>query len=275
MDAVLMLGLVILSVIAGLIGSIFGLGGGIIIVPVLTILYDMDAKAAAAVSLVAIIAISSTTASSLVKNRVANVRVGLRLEIGAAAGAIAGAVIALYMQSWLIAICFAAVLIYSAVYMILRPERIIANDPSDKENDYVYHDTRTGDDIGYSVRNLRTGTVGFVAAGITSALSGVGGGTIKIPIMNVHMHMPVKAATATSSFVIGITALSGAAVYLLNGVLDEHIQTAAAVVIGAIAGSLIGLRILPKINASSMRRYFSILLLFLASVMILNAGGFL
>jgi uncharacterized membrane protein YfcA len=275
MDAVLMLGLVLLSVIAGLIGSLFGLGGGIMIVPVLTILYDMDTKAAAAVSLVAIIAISSTTASSLVKDRVANVRIGLRLEIGAAAGAIAGAVIALYMQSWIIAICFAAVLIYSAVYMFLRPERIITPARSDEGDDHVYHDSKTGEDVGYSVRNLRTGTLGFVAAGITSALSGVGGGTIKIPIMNVHMHMPMKAATATSSFVIGITALSGAAVYLLNGVLDEHIQTAAIVVIGAFAGSLTGLKLLPKVNASSMRRYFSILLIFLASVMILNTGGFL
>jgi uncharacterized membrane protein YfcA len=274
MDAAMILGLILLSVIAGLIGSIFGLGGGVIIVPVLTILYDMDMKAAAAVSLVAIIAISSTTASSLVRNRVANVRVGLRLEIGAAAGAVAGAVIALYMQSWVLAVCFAAVLVYSAVYMFLRPERPVAPDPSEN-NEYVYHDMRTGEDIGYGVRNMRTGTIGFIAAGISSALSGIGGGTIKIPVMNVHMHMPMKAATATSSFLIGITALSGAAVYLLSGVLDAHVQTAAIVVIGAFAGSLIGLRILPRINASSMRRYFSVLLVFLASVMILNAGGIL
>jgi uncharacterized membrane protein YfcA len=275
MDAVLMLGLFLLSVAAGLIGSVFGLGGGIIIVPVLTILYGMDVKAAAAVSLVAIIAISSVTASSLVRNRAANVRVGLRLEIGAAAGAIVGAAIALYMESWLIAICFAGVLIYSAAYMFLRPERTISPDLSEKEEHHVYHDTKTGEDVKYTVHNMRAGTMGFIAAGITSALSGVGGGTIKVPIMNVHMHMPIKAATATSSFVIGITALSGAAVYLLNGVLDAHMQTVAVVVMGAIVGSLAGLRILPKINASSMRRYFSVILMVLASLMILNAGGFL
>jgi len=112
-----------------------------------------------------------------------------------------------------------------------------------------------------------------MAAGITSALSGVGGGTIKIPVMNVHMRIPMKVATATSSYVIGITAFSGAVVYLLSGVLD--IETAAFVTIGAFVGSFMGLKILPRINAYSMRRYFSVLLLFLASVMLLRVGGVL
>jgi hypothetical protein len=155
--------------------------------------------------------------------------------------------------------------------MLIRPERITACD--DAENEFVFQDPKTGENVGYNVRNVGTGMLGFAAAGITSAMSGVGGGTIKIPVMNVHMHMPMKAATATSSYVIGITAFSGAAVYLLGGVLDVY--TAAVVILGAFAGSLIGLKMLPKIDTGSLRKYFSLLLLFLASVMILNTGGFL
>ncbi|MDR2866584.1 MAG: sulfite exporter TauE/SafE family protein [Methanomassiliicoccaceae archaeon] len=273
MDPLMIAGLIVLSFIAGLIGSLFGLGGGIIIVPVLTILYDMDAKAAMAVSLVAIVAISTTSASSLVRDNVSNVRVGLRLEVGSAAGAVIGAVIALHLQSWVLVICFAAVLMYSSFYMFLRPEKVVPPGRERTEDDFFYRDTKTGEDVAYTVNNYATGTLGFVAAGITSAMSGVGGGTIKIPVMNAHMHMPMKAATATSSYVIGITAFSGAAVYFLNGVLDPYIQTAAIVVIGAFAGAMIGLRLLRRINASSMRRYFSVLLLFIASVMLMSAGG--
>ena len=273
MDPILILGLIILSMAAGMIGAIFGLGGGIIIVPVLTVLYGMPAVDAVAVSLVAIVAISTTGAASVVRNGTANVRIGLRLEVAAAAGAAVGAVIALYVQSWVLALCFAIVIIYSAVYMFIRPERPAAHESSSEEDRFVYHDAKTDEDVQYGVQNIGTGMLGFAAAGITSALSGVGGGAIKVPIMNVNMHMPMKVATATSSYVIGITAFTGAAVYLLSGVLDVY--TASVVIVGAFIGSLIGTKILPMLNAGAMRRYFSVLLIFLAAVMLLHAGGIL
>jgi len=273
MDPILILGLIILSMAAGIIGSIFGLGGGIIIVPVLTVLYGMEAVDAVAVSLVAIVAISTTGAASVVRNGTANVRVGLRLEVAAAAGAVVGAIVAMYLQSWMLALCFAAVLIYSAVYMFVRPERPVSQDGSMTFEEFTYHDPKTEEDVRYGAQNIGTGALGFAAAGVASALSGVGGGAIKVPVMNVHMGMPMKASTATSSYVIGITAFSGAAVYLLSGILDVY--TASVVIVGAFIGSLIGLKILPMLNAGAMRRYFSVLLIFLASVMLLNAGGIL
>jgi uncharacterized membrane protein YfcA len=233
----------------------------------------MPTAEAAAISLVAIVAISSTSAASLIKEKITNVRIGLVLEVSAAGGAVIGAIIALYVESWVLAVCFACVLIYSAIYMLMRPERVVPHDPSNTERNYVYHDAKTDEDVEYHVKNVGTGAIGFALAGITSALSGVGGGTIKIPVMNVHMQIPMKAATATSSYVIGITAFSGAAVYLLTGVLD--IETAAFVTIGAFVGALMGLKLLTKFNTGSLRRYFSILLLFLAAVMILNVGGLL
>jgi hypothetical protein len=273
MDPILILGLLILSLVAGLIGSIFGLGGGIIIVPVLTILYKMPAVDAVAVSLVAIVAISTVGASSVVKNGTANVRVGLRLEVAAAAGAAVGAVVAMYVQSWVLALCFAAVMIYSAVYMFMKPERLVSHECSLTDDKFVYHDPKTDEDVQYSVQNIGTGMLGFAAAGITSALAGVGGGVIKIPVMNAHMCMPMKTATATSSYVIGITAFTGAAVYLLSGILDVY--TASVVIVGAFVGSMMGLKILPMLDAGAMRRYFSVLLIFLAAVMLLHAGGVL
>ena len=270
----MMLGLIVLSMTAGLIGSLFGLGGGVIVVPVLTILYDMPAHDAIAISLVAIVAISAAGSATLVKERVANVRLGLRMEMGAAAGAVIGAVIALYLNSSLLSLAFAFVMIYSAVYMLMRPEKKVSDDDlSESDGVFVYHDPRTGEDIRYRVRNQRTGMLGFFAAGITSPLSGVGGGAIKVPIMNIHMNVPMKVATATSSFVIGITAFTGAAVYFLSGVLD--VQTAAVVIVGAFVGSRMGVAILPKIDTASLRRYFSVVLIFLAAVMFLKAGGLL
>jgi uncharacterized membrane protein YfcA len=274
MDPVLLIGLIVLAMVAGLIGSVFGLGGGIIVVPVLTILYGFGVHDAVAVSLVAIASISSSSASSLIRKGAVNVRIGLRLEVAAAAGAAVGALIAvIFAESWMLALCFAAVLIYSAAYMFSRPERVISPGSDVDDHDNVYRDPKTGEEIAYCVRNMRTGMIGFAAAGISSALTGVGGGTIKIPVMNVHMHMPMKVATATSSYVIGITAFSGAAVYMLSGAVD--ILTASIVVFGAFIGTRIGLWILSGIDASSLRRYFSIVLIFLASVMILNTGGIL
>ncbi|MCL1904921.1 MAG: sulfite exporter TauE/SafE family protein [Methanomassiliicoccaceae archaeon] len=267
MEPIMIVGLVLLSLAAGIIGSVFGLGGGIIVVPVLTILYDMPTHDAVAISLVAIVAISASGASSLVKNRSTNVRLGLVMEIAAAAGAVIGAVIALYLQSWVLTLSFAFVMVYSALYMFARPERVTSDG---RDGTFAYQDPKAGE-VRYEVKNIRTGMLGFFAAGITSPLSGVGGGAIKVPIMNVHMNIPMKVATATSSFVIGITAFAGAAVYLLGGVIE--MQTAAIVIVGAFCGSRIGIRILPKIDPASLRRYFSVLLIFLAAIMFLRAGG--
>lgn len=275
MDVVLVIVLILLSMAAGQIGSVFGLGGGVIVVPVLTILFDIPMHEAVAVSLVAIVAISATGAASHVRNGIANVRVGLRMEVAAAAGAVIGAVVALYLQSWILMASFALVMIYSAVYMFMNPERTVGCDGDDLENGetFEYRDPRTGEDVRYRVRNIRTGMLGFLAAGISSPLSGVGGGVIKVPIMNTHMDMPIKAATATSSLVIGITAFAGAAVYLISGTLD--ILVAAVVIVGAFIGSRTGVIVSSRIDSASLKRYFSVLLIFLAVVMILKAGGVL
>ncbi|MCL1983830.1 MAG: sulfite exporter TauE/SafE family protein, partial [Methanomassiliicoccaceae archaeon] len=218
-------------------------------------------------------AISSASASALVRDRIANVRLGMTIKVAAASGAVIGSVIALFVQSDALTLSFAFVMIYSAVYMFLRPERRVPDDEAEGEDVFVYHDHRTEKDVRYRVRNIRTGMVGFLVGGIISPLSGVGGGAINVPIMNVHMNIPMKVATATSSLIIGITAFMGAVVYLLNGVLD--VQTASVVVIGAFAGSELGIRILPKIDTASLRRYFSVVLVFLAMVMFLKVGGVL
>jgi uncharacterized membrane protein YfcA len=160
---------------------------------------------------------SSAGAAPLVKNGTANLRIGLRLETAA----VIGATVAIRTESWVILLSFAIVMIYSAVRMLLGSE---CRSDDIGEGRFVCNDTGTNDGIEYSVRNVRTGMMGFMAAGISSALSGTGGGAIKVPVMNVHMHMPMKAATATSSFVVGTHGCGGVFLRRIDRYRDDRIR---------------------------------------------------
>ena len=269
----LMLALILIGIGAGVLGTLFGVGGGIIFIPVLTILFDLSASEAVAVSLVGIIAASTGAASYYVKKDLANVRLGLLLEITTTVGAMIGAMIAMYVSNWILLCIFGCVLIYSAMSMILRPERIV--EPTDDEGvmSFSYTDEKDCSQRRYKVENTKTGLLICTAAGAMSSMTGVGGGTIKVPLMNVHMHVPMKVSSATSSYMIGITAFSGAIIYFLHG--DLLLDYAAAIAIGAFIGSLIGTRISKHLNAAPMRRYFSILLLAISVIIFLKAGGVL
>lgn len=273
MDPVLIIGLLAIGIGAGVLGTLFGVGGGIIFIPVLTILFGLSASEAVAVSLVGIIAASTGAASFYVRKDLANVRLGLLLEITTALGAMIGAMIAMYISNWILLCIFGCVLIYSAMSMILRPEKII--DPTDETGNMIfsYTDDKEGSEKRYKVENVKSGLLICTAAGAMSSMTGVGGGTIKVPLMNVHMHVPIKVSSATSSYMIGITAFSGAIIYFLHG--DLLLDYAAAIAIGAFIGSLIGTRISKHLNAAPMRRYFSILLLFISVIIFLKAGGVL
>ena len=273
MEPLLILGLLAVGICASIIGTIFGIGGGIFFVPVLTIFLGLSPNEAVAVSLVGIVATSTGAASHFVKTGAANVRLGLLLEITTVVGAMIGAMIAIYIWDWVILCVFAAILIYSGMSMILRKERVI--EPPEKCSDmcFRYVDERDGIEKNYEVVNVPGGLAVSGAAGVLSSMTGVGGGTIKVPLMNIYMHVPIKVATATSSYMIGITAFTGAVVYFLQGeLLLDH---AAAIAIGALLGSLIGTRITKKLDAGPMRKYFSILLFAISVIVLLRAGGVL
>ncbi len=268
MEPILLMSLIIVGLVAGLLGALFGIGGGIIIVPMLTICYGLSAADAAAVSLAGIVATSVGGTIYYMENKVTNIRLGLLLEISTVIGSMIGVFLALALESWVIMLVFSAVLILTAVKMILNPSA----DIEDKENgEFTYTDLKTGETMSYDVEHRGIGFSSCVVAGIISSLTGVGGGLVKVPIMNMVMKVPMKVATATSSYMIGITAFSGSIIYFLSGHID--LELAAFVAIGTFLGAVVGSRLSRRFDSSSLKKYFSILVLIIAFVMILQAGG--
>jgi len=252
MDPAVIAALILFGMLAGILGTMFGLGGGMLLVPVLTILYGLSAADAAAVSLAGIVAASAGGASQGIRKRKANIRLGLLLEIPTAIGAVIGAAVAAYMEDVWLMILFAAVMIYSGIRMALGTER-------------------RGDGEDYEAKNVPSGMAVCGAAGMMASMTGVGGGMIKVPLMNLHMGIPIKAAAATSSYMIGITAFSGAIVYFMSGtMLTDY---AASVAAGAFIGSFIGSAISSRIGGNSLKRYFALFAFAMAVSVLLRAGG--
>ncbi len=274
MDPITIIGLLIMGSGAGVLGALFGLGGGIIFVPVLMLVFGLAPTEAVAVSLIGIIAGSTGASTVFVDKGLSNVRLGLLMEITTSIGAIAGAVIATYLESWILMVMFSCIVVYSGIRMILNPEKVIEpTDSSDSRLGFRYKDESADEDISYEVQNIKGGMALCTVAGAISSMTGVGGGAVKVPLMNIYMKIPLKAASATSSYMIGITAFSGAATYFIGGqVLLEY---AAFVAIGAFIGSLLGTKAARTISAKHLRKYFSVVLFFMAALVMLQAGGIL
>ena len=273
MEIVILLSLIALGAGAGIMGAMFGLGGGVIFVPVLMLVFGMAPAEAAAVSLVGIVAGSVGASSVFIEKGLANVRLGLLLEVTTTIGAIAGALIAVYLQDWILSLVFCAVMIYSAIRMILRPEKVVEPKDGKGRMSFTYKDEAHGEEIPYEVQNVGKGSAACIVAGMLSSMTGVGGGAIKVPVMNLIMHVPMKAASSTSSYMIGITAFSGAITYFLSGQLD--LAFAGGVAIGAFIGALAGTYLARRIDTRSIRRYFSVVLLFMSAIVLLRVGGIL
>ena len=274
MEPLILAGLIVLGLCSGIFGALFGLGGGVIFVPVLMLIFGLEPTEAVAISLIGIIAGSVGASTVLVDRGLSNVRLGLLLEITTCVGAIAGAIIATYLDSWILMVLFSVIIIYSGIRMIVNPERTV--EPSSGEDTpltFRYRDESVGEDVRYEVQNVGSGMGLCTIAGALSSMTGVGGGAVKVPLMNIHMHVPMKAASSTSSYMIGITAFSGTITYFFAG--EVILAYAACVAIGAFAGSLIGARYARKIPARHLRKYFSIVLFAMAILVLLQAGGIL
>ena len=274
MEPLILAGLIVLGLCSGIFGALFGLGGGVIFVPVLMLIFGLEPTEAVAISLIGIIAGSVGASTVLVDRGLSNVRLGLLLEITTCVGAIAGAIIATYLDSWILMVLFSVIIIYSGIRMIVNPERTV--EPSSGEDTpltFRYRDESVGEDVRYEVQNVGSGMGLCTIAGALSSMTGVGGGAVKVPLMNIHMHVPMKAASSTSSYMIGITAFSGAITYFFAR--EVILAYAACVAIGAFAGSLIGARYARKIPARHLRKYFSIVLFAMAILVLLQAGGIL
>jgi uncharacterized membrane protein YfcA len=258
---------------AGVVGSLLGLGGGILIVPLLTLGFGLELREAVGVSLVAVIVTSGASAGVYLERRVANLRLGMTLELFTGIGALAGGLVAFLVSEQVLAGLFAALLVYVAVSMA-RPRGARVEDPEEGSAQPGGEAAPMGVDLGgpgYQVRRLGAGAIGSVGAGVISALLGVGGGLVKVPVMHLLMGVPLRVATATSNLMIGVTASASAVIYLLRGEIDPFVAgpTALGVFVGASAGS----RVAHRIDLRILRALFVIVLAYTALQMIRRALG--
>jgi len=269
------------GVVAGLFGSLLGLGGGILIVPFLTLVFGLPIQQAVGVSLVCVIVTSGAAAAVYLERRVANLRLGMVLELFTATGAVIGGAIAFLLDEHVLAGLFTALLLYTALTMARRRESPAAPAASPAsatpasptspalapEDRATAAPTPSGfiarlSGPGYTVTNLRVGTIGAVFAGVMSALLGIGGGLVKVPLMNLFMGVPLRVSTATSNLMVGITASTSAIVYLLRGGIDPYVAGPTA--LGVFLGAAIGSRWSHRIQLGVLRLLFVVVLLYTA-----------
>ena len=254
------------GVAAGAFGSILGLGGGILIVPLLTLVFGLPLREAVAVSLVCVIVTSSASAGVYLERRQANLRLGMVLELFTAAGAIVGGAIAFLIDERLLAGLFALLLVYVAATMAGGLRRPTVPEPiTDDETpppSTAPEPVAPQGEMDYRADRLPLAAAGSVGAGVASALLGIGGGLIKVPLMHLVLSVPLRIATATSNLMIGITASASAIVYLLRGGIDAYVTGPTAV--GVFVGATLVSRLGHRIGQRALRLLFVVVLLYTA-----------
>jgi uncharacterized membrane protein YfcA len=270
--SVLLFTLIILagSYLAGFLGSLTGLGGGFIIIPLLTVILHVDIHYAIGASLVSIIATSSGSAAAYVKEGITNMRLGMFLEIATTAGAVTGALIAVYIPTNLLAVILGVILILSAVLSLRKKVEQAATHNIWAERLKLNSSYPTAEGaVKYSVSHVGGGFITMVFAGILSGLLGIGSGALKVLAMDSIMKIPFKVSTTTSNFMIGVTGAASAVVYLQRGYIEPAISM--PVVIGVLVGALTGSKILVNAKSSGWLRWvFVVVVVLLASQLIYN-----
>jgi hypothetical protein len=260
---------------AGAIGSLVGLGGGFIVVPALTLLFGVNIRLAIGASIISVIATSSGAAAAYVREHITNLRIGMFLEIATTLGAITGAYLASIVEPRLLFILFGLVLAYSAIAMVRGYKEHLVAGASVVRRDRIadrldlhdsYYDEAEQHEIPYQVSHTKVGLGLMYIAGTVSGLLGVGSGTLKVPAMDLAMGLPIKVSTATSNFMIGVTAAASAGVYFARG--DVQPTIAAPIAIGVLAGALGGSRILPKLHGTRVRQLFVVILVLISADML-------
>jgi uncharacterized membrane protein YfcA len=257
------------SLLAGLLGALTGLGGGVVLVPLLTLFFKVDIHYAIGASLVSVIATSSGAAAAYVKEGFSNIRIGMFLEIATTVGALLGAFLATKVSGSSIAIIFGAVLVYSAFLSAKPRSKEERNVPPDSLATRLQLNGSFPEGDGtrsYNVQHVPAGFSLMFGAGVLSGLLGIGSGAVKVLALDQAMKIPFKVSTTTSNFMIGVTAAASAGVYLNRGYIDPGL--AMPVVLGVLAGSLIGTRILVKAETKWLRLIFSIVIVLLGVQMI-------
>lgn len=267
--SLLALFLVLGSFGAGLLGALTGLGGGLVVVPMMTLLFHIDLRYAIGASLVSVIATSSGAAAAYVREGFTNVRVGIFLEVATTVGALTGAAISGFIPTSALAVLFGLVLLYTAYRSLRAPEEHPTDLPSDPLAVRLRLNSTYPTPAGvrsYSVQGVKAGFALMLVAGILSALLGIGSGIVKVLAMDHTMKLPFKVSTTTSNFMIGVTAAASAGVYLHRGYIEPAL--AFPVMLGVLAGALLGARILSGAKTLWLRRIFTTVVVVLALEML-------
>jgi uncharacterized membrane protein YfcA len=261
----ILLGLFALSIASGFVGALSGLGGGVFIVPALVVLAKMPMKVAIAASLISVVATSAGASVAFVRDGWTNLKVAMVLECATVTGALTGAYLAGVVPTWILELLFALMMLQSAYFSLQKQEDdlIEHGDPIAKRLHLMGEvQDETGKLTHYEVIHFPAGAALMVVAGILSGLLGIGSGALKVMAMDYFMHLPLKVSSATSNFMIGVTAGAGALVFLSRG--DVATAVAAPVALGVTVGALVGSKLLPHANVRALRLVFVVILVLIA-----------
>ena len=263
------------GVITSALGGMLGMAGGIFIVPILAMFAHIDIRAAIGASIVSVIACSCGSAGAFLRERLTNIRLAAVLEVATAAGALTGVALAGVLSTQILFALFALVLAVSAQQMLQRRREPVAGPAPPRTTalglDATYPDRALGREVAYRVDRLPLGMGLMYGAGLLSALLGIGSGVLKIPAMDTALRLPIKVSSATSNFMIGVTAAASAGAYFLRG--DIHPDLAAPIALGSVVGAILGARVLMVLSSARLRVVFVGVLLALAAQMLAAAFG--
>ncbi len=262
---------------AGLLGSLIGLGGGVLIVPLLTLAFGLPIYFAIGVSIISVIATSSGAAAAYVRDHLTNIRIGMFLEIATTTGAIIGAFLAGVLAPNLLFVFFGVILLISALPLVFKiGEELPQGVKNDRWANWLclpstYPDRRLGRDVAYQVTRTPLGLAMMYVAGLISGLLGIGSGTFKVLALDTAMRLPMKVSTTTSNFMIGVTAAASAGIYFSRG--DIPPLVAAPVALGVLLGALLGTRLLTRLSNKVLRLIFLPVMAVIALEMVLRGLG--
>jgi uncharacterized membrane protein YfcA/uncharacterized membrane protein len=265
------------SLAAGLLGSLMGLGGGILVVPLLTLVFKLPISFAIGTSVISVIGTSSGAAAAYVRDHLTNMRVGMFLELATTVGAISGAFLVTLLAPGILAVIFGVVLLFSVAPIVRKMGEEL---PQGVKNDRwasrlrlasSYPDRRMGQEVAYQVTHTPSGFAMMYLAGLISGLLGVGSGTLKVLALDTLMRLPLKVSTTTSNFMIGVTAAASAGIYFSRG--DIPPLVAAPVALGVLVGALVGARLLTRLSNRTLRLVFLPVVVVSAVEMVLHGLG--
>jgi uncharacterized membrane protein YfcA len=271
--------LFVASIGASALGGALGMASGIFIVPLLTMFGGLDFHAAVAASIVSVIACSCASAAPFLRNGLTNTRVAIVLEVATTLGALTGVLLAGILSVQLLYFLFAVVLVVSAWQMMARRREMLGGMEETNLRDWAtvlrlhssYPDHALGREVFYRVRRVPLGLALMYGAGLISALLGIGSGVLKIPAMDTALRLPLKVSSATSNFMIGVTAAASGVAYFVRGDIDPRV--AGPVALGSVLGAVLGARLLMAVSGDKLRRFFVVVLVALAAQMLLSGLG--